>query len=181
MGVTDEQGFASLPPERSVSASEPAVRSATRPTSASASARRRLWEGAGKPKLFQGSRACSWSTSLGGSGGRRCACTRGIAAKLPDIGFEEAQVVLACLAGLAVGGRKQLLPRWPSSSAHEGSRGLARLWLGGRAERRFSFACRPGLQVPFLRLLDRLRGREPCIRRAGYPFDPCCDLTDVVK
>lgn len=59
--------------------------------------------------------------------------------------------------------------------------GLGRSWLGGRAERRFSFACRPGLQGPFLRLLGRLRGREPCIRRAGYLFNPCCDLTDVVQ
>ena len=81
------------------------------------------------------------------------------------------------------GGRRSKLqrPRWPSSLAREGSRGLVRSWLGGRAERRFSFACRPGLRVPFLRLLGRLRGREPCIRRAGYLFDPCCDPTDVVK
>jgi hypothetical protein len=44
------------------------------------------------------SSSCSWSTTRAGSGGLRFA---GYCADVPDVGFEEAHAVLACLAGLA--------------------------------------------------------------------------------
>jgi hypothetical protein len=47
-------------------------------------------------------------------------------AEVPDVGFEEAQVVLACLAGLAGRGRRLRQRRWPSSSIGAGSSGRVR-------------------------------------------------------
>ena len=41
----------------------------------------------------------SWSMSLGGSRGRRCAGTARYCGELQHVGFEEAHAVLACLAG----------------------------------------------------------------------------------
>ena len=50
--------------------------------------------------LTRSSSSCSWSTTPGGSGARRCGGTRATATRSADVGFEEAHAVLACLAGL---------------------------------------------------------------------------------
>jgi hypothetical protein len=47
-------------------------------------------------------------------------------AEVPDVGFEEAQAVLACLAGLAGRRPKGRRARWPSSSIGAGSSGPAK-------------------------------------------------------
>jgi hypothetical protein len=46
--------------------------------------------------------------------------------ELPDVGFEEAQAVLACLAVWRAGVRMPRRARWPSSSVVAGSSGRAR-------------------------------------------------------
>ncbi len=47
-------------------------------------------------------------------------------ADLPDVGFEEAHAVLACLAGLAGRALSPRRLRWPSSSAGAGLSGRVR-------------------------------------------------------